>query len=76
MSIICRIKPSGNLYKVVKDNKTIVLQDTIKRIQTVDVSEITKDKWSDPLNMLEDKISEDMKNAFRKFDLDDKIKDS
>jgi hypothetical protein len=52
MSIICRIKPSGSIFKVVKDNKTIVFQDTIKRIQTVDISEITKEKWIDPLNML------------------------
>ena len=51
MSIICRIKPSGIIYKVVKDEKRIVLQDTIRRIQTVDVSEITKDKWNNPLNM-------------------------
>ena len=52
MSIICRIKPSANIYKVVKDYKRLVLQDTIRRIQTVDLAEITKDKWNEPVNML------------------------
>ena len=52
MSIICRIKPSGNIHKVVKDYKRLMFQDTIKRIQTVDVTEITKEKWNEPMNML------------------------
>lgn len=78
MSIVCRIKPSANIFRVVKDHKRIVLQDTIKRIQTVDVSEITKDKWNDPVNMLvnEEKLDEEMKGCFRKFDIDPKIEDS
>lgn len=78
MSIVCRIKPSANIYRVVKDHKRIVLQDTIKRIQTVDVSDITKDKWNDPVNMLinEEKLLEEMKACFRKFDSDDNIQDT
>ena len=78
MSVVCRVKPSANIYRVVKDHKRVVLQDTIKRIQTLDVAEITKDKWNDPIGMLvsEEKLYEEMKACFRKFDSADNIQDT
>ena len=78
MSVVCKVKPSANIYRVMKDHKRVVLQDTIKRIQTLDVAEITNDKWNDPIGMLvsEEKLYEEMKACFRKFDSANNIQDT
>ena len=71
MNVVFRVKIEGNIRVVVKEHKRIVFQDTIRRILEMDVTEITKEKWNEPIGLLignQENTNDEMKSAFRKFE--------